>query len=71
MIVIMNFSFAIGGGLNHLVFMSFLYQLLDFFTPFVPGEEFSIGKCLVGQLFSCIFIGFGIAIGLVIGLGLN
>jgi len=66
MIVIMNFSYAIGGGLITLVFMYFGYKWLDYLTPFDTGEERA-----VGQVVGSIFIGIGVAIGLVIGLGLN
>ena len=41
MIVIMNFSYAIGGGLITLVFMYFGYKWLDLLTPFDTGEELS------------------------------
>ena len=69
MIVIMNFSYAIGGGLITLVFMYFGYKWLDLLTPFDTGE--SKGNRAVGQVVGSIFIGIGVAIGLVIGLGLN
>ena len=71
MIVIMNFSYAIGGGLITLVFMYFGYKWLDLLTPFDTGEELSKGNRAVGQVVGSIFVGIGVAIGLVIGLGLN
>jgi len=71
MIVIMNFSYAIGGGLITLVFMYFGYKWLDLLTPFDTGEKLSKGNRAVGQVVGSIFIGIGVAIGLVIGLKLN
>ncbi|HIF69045.1 MAG TPA: DUF350 domain-containing protein [Deltaproteobacteria bacterium] len=71
MIVIMNFGYAIGGGLITLAFMYFGYKCLDHLTPFDTGEELSKGNRAVGQVVGSIFIGIGVAIGLVIGLGLN
>ena len=70
-IVIMNFIYAIGGGLITLVFMYFGYKWLDLLTPFNTGEELKKGNRAVGQVVGSIFIGIGVAIGLVIGLGLN
>ena len=70
-IVIMNFIYAIGGGVIALAFMYFGYRWLDFLTPFDTGEELKKGNRAVGQVVGSIFIGIGVAIGLVIGLGLN
>jgi uncharacterized membrane protein YjfL (UPF0719 family) len=71
LIVIMNFGYAIGGGLITLAFMYFGYKWLDYLTPFDTGEELKNGNRAVGQVVGSIFIGIGVAIGLVIGLGLN
>ena len=71
MIIIMNFGYAIGGGLITLVFMYFGYKWLDLLTPFDTGEELSKDNRVVGHVVGSIFIGIGVAIGLVIGLGLN
>ena len=70
-IILMNFSYAIGGGLITLLFMYFGYKWLDHLTPFDTGEELSKGNLAVGHVVGSIFIGIGVAIGLVIGLGLN
>ena len=70
-IVIMNFGYAIGGGLITLIFMYFGYKWLDLLTSFDTGEELSKGNAAVGQVVGNLFIGIGVAIGLVIGLGLN
>ena len=48
-IVIMNFGYAIGGGLITLIFMYFGYKWLDHLTPFDTGEELSKGTPLVGK----------------------
>jgi hypothetical protein len=71
MIVIMNFSYAIGGGLITLVFMYFGYKWLDLLTPFDTGEELSKGESCCGarwsaasssvlELQSAWFIGLGL-----------
>ena len=70
-IVIMNFGYAIGGGLITLIFMYFGYKWLDLLTSFDTGEELSKGNTAVGQVVGNLFIGIGVTIGLVIGLGLN
>jgi len=71
MIVIMNFSYAIGGGLITLVFMYFGYKWLDYLTPFDTGEELKKGNRAEGHVLGIILKAIGVAIGLVIGLGLN
>ena len=69
--MIINFGYAIGGGLITLIFMYFGYKWLDLLTSFDTGEELSKGNTAVGQAVGNLFIGIGVAIGLVIGLGLN
>ena len=51
--------------------MYFGYKWLDLLTSFDTGEELSKGNTAVGQVVGNLFIGIGVAIGLVIGLGLN
>ena len=69
--MIINFGYAIGGGLITLIFMYFGYKWLDLLTSFDTGEELSKGNTAVVQVVGNLFIGIGVAIGLVIGLGLN
>ena len=70
-IALLNFGYAILGALLTLGFMVAGYRLFDRMTPFNTSKELSENNTAVGMVIGSIFIGLGIAIGLVVGLGLN
>lgn len=70
-IALLNFSYAIFGALLTLGFMAAGYKLFDKMTLFDTSKELSENNTAVGLVIGSIFIGLGIAIGLVVGLGLN
>jgi uncharacterized membrane protein YjfL (UPF0719 family) len=70
-ITLLNFAYAIFGALLTLGFMGAGYKLFDKLTPFDTSKELSEKNTAVGLVVGSIFIGLGIAIGLVVGLGLN
>ena len=47
------------------------YRVFDRITPFDTSAELRKGNVAVGIVVGSIFVGTGIAIGLVIGMGLN
>jgi uncharacterized membrane protein YjfL (UPF0719 family) len=53
------------------LFMLGGYKLFDRVTPFDTSHELAEKNMAVGIVVGAIFIGLGIAIGLVIGMGLN
>ena len=69
--MIVNFIYAIIGGIITLVFMYIGYKWFDKFTDFNTSNELAKDNKAVGLVVMGIFIGVGVAIGLVIGLGLN
>jgi len=71
MIVVYNFVYAILGCAVTLGFMAFGYYLFDRITPFNTHDELAKGNQAVGTVVAAIFVGLGIAVGLVIGMGLN
>ena len=70
-ITILNFCYAIFGALLTLVFMVMGYKIFDKLTPFNTSKQLEEKNVAVGIVVGSIFIGLGIAIGLVIGMGLN
>ncbi len=70
-IILLNFLYAIIGGIITILFMFVGYTLLDKLTHFNTSQELAKGNRAVGSVICGIFIGIGIAIGLVIGMGLN
>jgi len=70
-IALLNFCYAILGALLTLGFMVVGYKLFDKMTPFDTSKALSENNTAVGMVVGSIFIGLGIAIGLVVGLGLN
>ncbi len=70
-IALLNFAYAVFGALLTLGFMAAGYTLFDKMTPFDTSKELSEKNTAVGLVVGSIFIGMGIAIGLVVGLGLN
>jgi len=70
-ITLLNFGYAIVGALLTLVFMLIGYKIFDKITPFNTSEQLAQKNLAVGIVVGSIFVGLGIAIGLVVGMGLN
>jgi uncharacterized membrane protein YjfL (UPF0719 family) len=70
-IIATNFIYAIIGGFITIGFMMLGYYLSDRLTRFDTSAELANGNRAVGQMVQGMFIGIGVAVGLVIGLGLN
>ncbi len=70
-IIALNFLYAIGGCAITLFFMVTGYWLFDKITPFNTHDELEKGNQAVGTVVAAMIIGVGIAVGLVIGMGLN
>lgn len=70
-IIILNFCYSIFGALLTLAFMVMGYKMFDKLTPFNTSKQLEEKNVAVGIVVGSIFIGLGIAIGLVIGMGLN
>lgn len=69
--VIINFIYAILGGTLTLVFMWIGFKMFDVMTPFSIPDELAKGNRAVGAMVMGVFIGVGVAMGLVVGLSLN
>ena len=69
--ILLNFTYAIIGGFITIFFMWFGYRLFDRVTHFDTSEALEKDNRAVGMVYMGIFIGVGIATGLVIGMGLN
>lgn len=70
-IVGMNFLYATLGTALTLAFMMFGYWVFDLINPLDINEELGKDNRAVGLVVAAIFVGLGIAVGLVIGMGLN
>lgn len=70
-IVAANFTYAILGALLTILFMVLGYKILDWVTPFDTSRQLGEGNVAVGIVVGAMFVGLGIAVGLVVGLGLN
>ncbi len=70
-IVVANFSYAVLGALVTIVLMMFGYKVLDWLTPFDTSKQLGKNNVAVGIVVGAMFVGLGIAVGLVVGLGLN
>ena len=70
-ILVLNFTYVLIGAIFTLAFMALGYMLFDRMTPFDTSVELQKGNISVGIVVGAIFIGLGVAIGLVIGMGLN
>ena len=70
-IVVSNFTYAILGALLTILFMVLGYKIMDWITPFDTSKQLGEGNVAVGMVIGSMFVGLGIAVGLVIGLGLN
>jgi uncharacterized membrane protein YjfL (UPF0719 family) len=70
-IIMANFVYAVFGVILTLIFMLLGFKLFDRVTPFDTAKLLSDNNIAVGIVVGSIFIGLGIAVGLVIGMGLN
>ena len=70
-IAVLNFLYATFGAFLTLVFMAAGYKLFDKMTPFDTSRELANKNVAAGIVIGSIFVGLGIAVGLVIGMGLN
>ena len=70
-IILMNFIYAIVGGIVTIFFMFVGYKALDLLTKLDTCDELIKGNRAVGSVVLGMFVGIGVAIGLVVGLGLN
>jgi len=70
-ITLLNFGYAIVGAILTLLFMVLGYKIFDKMTPFDTSKQLAEKNVAVGIVVGSIFIGLGIAVGLVIGMGLN
>lgn len=71
LIVVSNFTYAILGAVLTILFMVLGYKVLDWITPFDTSKQLGEGNVAVGIVVGSMFVGLGIAVGLVVGLGLN
>lgn len=70
-IALLNMGYAICGAVLTIVFMVIGYKIFDSLTPFDTSAQLAEKNMAVGIVVGSIFIGLGIAVGLVIGMGLN
>jgi len=70
-IIVANFLYAILGVILTLAFMLLGFKLFDKVTPFDTSKHLSDNNIAIGIVVGSIFIGLGIAVGLVMGMGLN
>jgi uncharacterized membrane protein YjfL (UPF0719 family) len=70
-ITLLNFFYATIGAILTLLFMVIGYKIFDKITPFDTSKQLAEKNVAVGIVVGSIFIGMGIAVGLVIGMGLN
>lgn len=69
--LMLNILYACMGGFLTLLFMWLGCKVFSHIVNFSIPEQLSKGNQAVGQMIMGIFIGIGVAMGLVIGLGLN
>ena len=70
-IIVANFTYAILGALATIGLMMLGYKVLDWLTPFDTSKQLGENNVAVGLVVGSMFVGLGIAVGLVVGLGLN
>lgn len=70
-IVVSNFTYAISGALITILLMVLGYKILDWITPFDTSKQLGEGNVAIGIVVGSMFVGLGISVGLVVGLGLN
>jgi uncharacterized membrane protein YjfL (UPF0719 family) len=70
-IALLNFIYAVLGAVLTIIFMVIGYIVFDKVTPFDTSRQLADKNVAVGVVVGSIFIGLGVAVGLVIGMGLN
>ena len=70
-IVLLNLLYSVVGGVLAIAFMFVGYKTIDRLTTFNTSEQLAAGNTAVGVVVAGMFVGIGVAVGLVIGLGLN
>ena len=69
--ITLNFLYVIMGGVLTLLFMKLGCSMFNKIVNFNISDELGKGNIAVGLMVMGLFIGVGIALGLVIGLGLS
>ena len=69
--LVLNVLYACMGGVLTLLFMWLGCRIFSHIVSFSIPDQLAKGNVAVGQMLMGIFIGIGVAMGLVIGLGLN
>ena len=69
--ILSNIIYASISGVLCILFMMIAYFIFDKITPFDTAKQLHDKNQAVGTIISGIFIGVGVAMGLVIGLSLN
>ena len=69
--ILLNFIYVILGGLLTLAFMKISCSVFNRMVSFNISDELAKGNVAVGLMVMGLFIGIGIALGMVIGLGLS
>ena len=70
-ITLLNLAYAAVGAILTLIFMVLGYRIFDRMTPFDTSGQLADKNVAVGIVVGSVFVGLGIAVGLVIGMGLN
>ncbi|MEA2040665.1 MAG: DUF350 domain-containing protein [Thermodesulfobacteriota bacterium] len=70
-IMLLNFFYAVLGAVLTIAFMLIGYKIFDRLTPFNTSKQLAENNVAVGIVVGSIFVGLGVAVGLVIGMGLN
>jgi len=65
-----NLVYAGCGVILALVSMMVGYKIFDFMTPFKTGQELDDNNIAIGIVVGCMFIGVGLAVGMVVGFSL-
>ena len=69
--IVLNFLYVMLGGILTLVFMKLGCSMFNKLVNFNISDELGKGNIAVGLMVMGLFIGVGIALGLVVGLGLS
>jgi uncharacterized membrane protein YjfL (UPF0719 family) len=69
--LILNVLYACMGGVLTLLFMWLGCRIFSHIVSFSIPDQLAKGNVAVGQMLMGMFIGIGVAMGLVVGLGLN
>jgi uncharacterized membrane protein YjfL (UPF0719 family) len=69
--IVLNFLYVVLGGILTLVFMKLGCSMFNKLVNFNISDELGKGNIAVGLMVMGLFIGVGIALGLVVGLGLS